>query len=198
MVKIAIVTGSTRPGRFGEQPSRWLFDLAQKQGGAEFQLVDLEEQGLPLLDEPVPPAQHKYQHEHTKRWARLVDSLDGFVFVTAEYNHSIPAALKNALDYVWYEWHHKPAAFVSYGSAAGGARSVAHLRGVMGELKIYDLRDQLLMPEYWNRLDDEGRYQFSDREVEAAQDILRQIVFWAEEMKRSRERLAQESEEQAA
>jgi NAD(P)H-dependent FMN reductase len=189
MVNIGIIAGSTRPGRFGIQPTTWLYELAQQRNDANFELVDLEEVDLPLLDEPMPPAMRQYEHAHTKRWAERIDRLDGFVFVTPEYNHSIPGALKNAIDYLFYEWHYKPASFVSYGSAAGGARAVEHLRGVMGEIKVYDLREQLLLSNYWGQLDDNGQYQFSDKEREQASAILDELVVWAEQMQPVRERL---------
>lgn len=189
MVNIGIIVGSTRPGRFGIQPGTWMFNLAQQRGDANYELVDLEEVGLPLLDEPVPPAMHQYQNEHTKRWAERIDRLDGFIFVTAEYNHSIPGALKNAIDFLYQEWNYKAASFVSYGSGAGGARAVEHLRGVMGELKIYDLREQVLLPEYYTRLNEQGQYQFSDKEVQAVTTVLDEIAFWTGQMKAAREKL---------
>lgn len=189
MVNIGIIAGSTRPGRFGIQPARWLHDLARERGDANFELVDLEEVDLPLLDEATPPAMHQYEHAHTKRWAELVSLLDGFAFVTAEYNHSIPGALKNAIDFLFQEWNYKPASFVSYGSAAGGARAVEHLRGVMGEIKVYDLREQLLLPNYYTRLDDNGHYQFSGEERDQANTVLDELVVWSEHMKRVREQI---------
>lgn len=188
-VNIGIIAGSTRPGRFGIQPATWLNELAQQRDDANYELVDLEEVALPLLDEPVPPAMRQYEHAHTKRWSARVDRLDGFVFVTAEYNHSIPGALKNAIDYLFQEWNYKPASFVSYGSAAGGSRAVEHLRGVMGEIKVYDLRDQLLLPNYWSRLDDNGHYRFSEDEREQANTMLDDLVTWAEQMQPIRERV---------
>lgn len=182
MVSIGIIAGSTRPGRFGIQPATWMHEVAQRQGGANFELVDLQEVGLPLLDEANPPAMHQYEHEHTRRWADRVENFDGFIFVTAEYNHSLPGALKNAIDFVYREWNYKPASIVSYGSAAGGARAAEHLRGVLGEVRIYDLREQLLLSNYWNRLDDDGAYRFSEDEEELAQTIIKDTVFWAEKM----------------
>lgn len=132
---------------------------------------------------------HQYQNEHTKRWAERIGHLDGFIFVTAEYNHSIPGALKNAIDFLYQEWNYKSASFVSYGSGTGGSRAVEHLRGVMGELKVYDLREQVLLPEYYNRLNHQGQYQFSDREVETTNTVLDEIVFWSDQMKSARKKL---------
>lgn len=144
MVKIAIIIGSTRPGRVGEAVGRWVFEHAQRRNDAQFELVDLADYELPLLDEPIPPSQGKYSKEHTKRWAAKIDSFDGYVFVTAEYNHGIPGALKNALDFVYAEWNNKAAGFVGYGSA-GGARAVESLRLVMAELQIADVRAQVAL-----------------------------------------------------
>jgi NAD(P)H-dependent FMN reductase len=192
MTNIGIIVGSTRPERFGIQPGRWIFDLAQERDDANFKLIDLERIDLPLLDEPTPPAMHRYENAHTREWAERIERLDGFLFVTAEYNHSIPAALKNAIDYLFYEWHYKPASFVSYGSAAGGSRAVEHLRGVMGEIKVYDLREQLLLPEYYTRLDDNGQYQFRSDEREQATAILDELVEMAAQMRPLRERLMEE------
>jgi NAD(P)H-dependent FMN reductase len=108
----------------------------------EVTVLDLADFDLPLLDEPTPPMAHQYTHRHTRAWARAVDAVDGFVFVTPEYNHGIPGALKNALDYLYREWNDKAAGFVSYGSA-GGFRAAEQLRLVMGELRIADVRGQV-------------------------------------------------------
>ena len=144
MLRIAIVLGSTRPGRNTEAVARWVFELAQLRGDAEYELVDIADYGLPLLDEPIPPSQHKYSKDHTKRWAEKIASFDGFVFVTPEYNHSTSAALKNAIDFLYVEWNNKAAGFVSFGSA-GGLRAVEHLRGIMAELQIADVRSQVAL-----------------------------------------------------
>lgn len=91
MVRIAIIVGSTRPGRVGEAVARWVYDLAKQRNDAEFELVDIQEYNLPLLDEPIPPSQGQYSKEHTKKWAAKIASFDGYVFVTPEYNPASPA-----------------------------------------------------------------------------------------------------------
>ena len=125
MIRVAVIIGSTRPGRNGESVARWVYEIAKKRDDAEFELVDLKEINLPLLDEPVPPSMGQYSKPHTKAWAAKVASFDAFVFVTPEYNHGTSGALKNAIDFLYAEWNNKAAGFVSYGSA-GGAR--AHVR----------------------------------------------------------------------
>lgn len=187
---IKIIAGSTRPGRFNMQPAAWLKALAEKQEGITVSLVDLAEVGLPMYDETVPASMNQYEHEHTKKWAEIIGEADGFIFVTPEYNHSYSAALKNALDYLYAEWNYKPVSFVSYGSGAGGARAVEHLRGIAGELKMYDLREQLVLSNYWERLNDRGEYQFSETEEETAKKILSDLAFWSKQMKGAREELS--------
>ncbi len=144
MLKVAIIIGSTRPGRVGESVARWVFEMAQKRQDAEFELVDIKDFNLPLLDEPVPPSQGKYSQPHTRAWAARIAPFDAFVFVTPEYNHGTSGALKNALDFLYAEWNNKAAGFVGYGSA-GGTRAVEQLRLVMGELQVADVRNQVML-----------------------------------------------------
>ena len=142
MIRVAIVTGSTRPGRNNEAVARWVHDIARKRSDAEFELVDIASYNLPLLDEAIPPSMGEYSNAHTKAWAEKIASFDAYVFVTPEYNHGTSGALKNAIDYLYREWNNKAAGFVSYGSA-GGARAVEQLRLVMGELQVADVRAQV-------------------------------------------------------
>src|SRR5918993_86962 len=141
---IAIITGSTRPGRNNIAVARWAFELAAKRSDASVELVDIADYQLPLLDEPVPAALGRYSHAHTTRWAAKIASFDGYVFVTPEYNHGTSGALKNAIDFLFAEWNNKAAGFVSYGSAMG-VRAVEHLRLIMAELMIADVRAQVML-----------------------------------------------------
>src|SRR3979411_1417354 len=119
MLRIAVIIGSTRPGRKGEAVAKWVYEIAQKRSDAEFELVDIKDFNLPLLDEPVPPIMGQYSKPHTKAWAAKIGSFDAYVFVTPEYNHGISGALKNAIDFLFAEWNNKAAGFVSYGGASG-------------------------------------------------------------------------------
>lgn len=145
MAKIAVVVGSTRPGRLGKPVADWVYARATERADASFEMLDVADFGLPLLDEPLPPSRGQHDHAHTIAWAEAVARFDGYIFVTGEYNHSIPASLKNALDFLYGEWNNKAAAFVSYGSA-GGVRAVEHLRQVAGELQMADVRAQVALP----------------------------------------------------
>jgi NAD(P)H-dependent FMN reductase len=146
MIRIAIVTGSTRPGRNNLAVAQWVYDvaMAQKRPDAEFEFVDIIDYNLPLLDEPMPPSKGQYTHPHTKAWSEKIKSFDAYVFVTPEYNHGPSAALKNAVDYLHGEWADKAAGFVSYG-AIGGARAAEHLRLVLASLDVATVRAQVML-----------------------------------------------------
>lgn len=142
-LKIGIIVGSTRPGRLGIQVGNWVKDNAQAQG-VEFELVDLVDFALPVLDEAMPASLGKYQHDHTKKFSAKIDEFDGYIFVTGEYNHTIPGALSNAISFISREWNDKAAAIVSYGSM-GGVRANEHLRQVLGELQVADVRQNVML-----------------------------------------------------
>jgi NAD(P)H-dependent FMN reductase len=141
-LKIAIILGSTRPGRNGKAVADWVVEKASARTGADYELIDLLDYPLPHLDEALPPSMGAYAGEHTKAWAAKIAAYDGFIFVTPEYNHSTSGVLKNAIDYLYGEWNNKVAAFVSYG-ALGGARAIEHLRGISSELQMAHVRQQL-------------------------------------------------------
>ena len=181
MNKIGIIIGSTRPGRNGEAVAKWVLEQARKRNDAQFELVDLKDFNLPLLDEPVPASMHQYSKDHTKKWAAKVASLDGFVFVTPEYNHGTSAALKNALDFIYAEWNNKAAGFVSYGSA-GGVRAVENLRLIMGELQVADVRASVALSLF---TDFENFSVFKPAAVqeEKVKAMLDQVVAWTGALK---------------
>src|SRR5436853_5952504 len=143
MFRIASILGSTRPGRNGEAVAKWVYQIARKRSDAEFELVDIKDFNLPLLDEPVPPSLGQYTKEHTRVWAAKIDSFDAYVFVTPEYNHGTSGALKNAIDFLFKEWNNKAAGFVSYGGASG-ARAVEQLRLNLAEVQMATVRNRRL------------------------------------------------------
>jgi NAD(P)H-dependent FMN reductase len=140
-LNVAVIAGSTRPGRRSQGVARWVLEHARaREDGVTFELIDLAAQALPVFDEPLPPAYGQYEQPHTRRWAQTIARFDAFVFVTPEYNRSVPGVLKNAIDFLYREWHDKAAGFVSYGMDAGGARASEHLRLILGELQVADVR----------------------------------------------------------
>lgn len=189
MIRIKIITGSVRPGRFNIQPATWIYKLAKKRTDIKAELLDLQEVNLPFLDEPAPPSLRQYSKEHTKKWSKKISEADGFIFVTPEYNHGISPVLKNAIDYLFYEWHYKPVSFVSYGSLAAGSRAVEHWRSIAAEIKMYDLREQVMLPNYWENLDENGKYQFNEKQEKSANEMLDSLIFWAKKMKEARKEL---------
>ncbi|OSC71759.1 NADPH-dependent FMN reductase [Streptomyces sp. 4F] len=185
-LKIAVILGSTRPGRNGKAVADWVMDRAGARTAAEYELVDLADHPLPLLDEPVPAARRQYRNEHTKAWAATIAAYDGYVFVTPEYNHGYPASLKLAIDYVYSEWRAKPVGFVSYGGMAGGQRAVEQLRQVFAELHAVTLRDTVSFHMAWEQFDDNGRPLDEGGCAKAAAVLLDQLDWWGRTLRDGR------------
>lgn len=182
MLRIGIIIGSTRPNRVGEGVARWVLENANKRLDADFELVDIRDFNLPLLDEPIPAAMSSnYTKEHTKIWSQKIKSFDAFIFVTPEYNHGPSGALKNAIDFLYSEWNNKAAAFVGYGSV-GGARVVEMLRIVMAELQVATIRTQLA---FSLRSDFENYTVFKPApyHVKTLNALIDQLLDWAGAMK---------------
>ena len=182
---IAIIIGSTRPGRNGEAVARWVYEIAQKRTDAEFELVDIKDFNLPLLDEPVAPFMGQYSKPHTKTWAAKIGSFDGYVFVTPEYNHGTSGALKNAIDYLYAEWNDKAAGFVGYGSA-GGVRAVENLRLIMGELMIADVRAQVQLSLFTD-FENFSAFKPAERHEATLNTVIDQVIRWGTALKEVRQ-----------
>lgn len=195
MIQIAIILGSTRPGRRVVDVGQWVMEAAGRHpavraGEAGVELVDIADYGLPLLDEPAPAViGYDYQNAHTKRWSTTIDRFDGLVFVTPEYNSAIPAALKNAIDYLYREWNHKAAGIVSYG-VYGGTRAAEQLRQTLGELKVADVHAQVAINPYVD-------FDFSDsaagvcvpgeRQETALATMLDEVLEWSRALRTLRD-----------
>ncbi|MEO3802171.1 NAD(P)H-dependent oxidoreductase [Nonomuraea sp. B1E8] len=185
MIDVAIIIGSTRPGRNGEAVARWIHDLAAERDDARFELVDLKDFGLPHLDEAMPPAMGRRDLPHTRKWADKVASFDAYVFVTPEYNHSISGALKDAIDFLYGEWHNKAAGFVGYGSV-GGTRAVEHLRLIMGELKVAGVGSQVAL-FLGSDFENFSTFKPAAHRVHAATAMLDEVVAWGGALKALRD-----------
>lgn len=174
-LKIGIILGSTREGRVSPQVGSWVKEIAEKHDQeAQYEIVDIKDYKLPLMGE-VEDA------EAFMRWQKKVTELDGFIFITSEYNHSMAASLKNALDYLREEWHNKAAGIVSYGSS-GGVRAAEHLRGVLGELLVADVR---VNPALNLFLDFENYVKFKPQAMQAnvVNQMLDQLLVWTKALK---------------
>ncbi|MFN2413450.1 MAG: NADPH-dependent FMN reductase [Pyrinomonadaceae bacterium] len=185
MLKIGIVLGSTRPGRVGAGVAKWAFETASKREDAEFELVDIADFNLPLLDEPVPPSRGQYSKDHTKRWAAKIAEFDAFLFITPEYNHGTSGALKNAIDFLFKEWNNKAAGFIGYGSAYG-ARAVESLRLVMGEIMIADVRSQVMLSLFTD-FENYSAFKPGERHENSLNKVIDEVILWGTALKGVRE-----------
>jgi NAD(P)H-dependent FMN reductase len=181
MLKIAIIIGSTRPNRVGESVARWVYEHAAGRTDAEFELIDIRDYNLPILDEPFSPAMGKYEKDHTKKWSETISTFDAFIFVTPEYNHGIAASLKNALDFLYKEWNNKVAGFVGYG-LAGGTRAVEHLRLVLAELQIATVRSQVALSLYTD-FENYTTFRPGPHHEKTLNNLFNQVLLWGNALK---------------
>jgi NAD(P)H-dependent FMN reductase len=189
MVRIAIIIGSTRPGRKGEAVAKWAYEIAKKRSDAEFELVDIKDFNLPLLDEPMPPIMGQYTKDHTRKWSEKIASFDAFIFVTPEYNHATCGALKNAIDFLYSEWVNKAAGFIAYGGVSG-ARAVENLRLVMGELQVATVRSQVGLSMFTD-FENFSVFKPAPAHENAVHSMLAQVIAWGGALKTLRENQAQ-------
>ena len=187
--KIAIVISTTRTARFGHKPAQWVKDIAARRGDIDAEIIDLRDYPMPFFDEVATNAWAPTQNPVGQRWQKKIAEFDGYIFVTAEYNHGIPAVLKNALDYAYPEWNRKAAAFVGYGAVGGRARS-NRLRLVAAELQMATVRtgvyiqgaDFMAVWKEGKELKDIGYLQTG------VKDMLDQLVWWTNALKLARQR----------
>ena len=186
--RIGIILSTTREGRFADRPARWILDLAMARDDAAFEIVDLRDYPMGFFDRSTIPGVVPPPDADIDRWAAKMTELDGYVFVTAEYNHSIPAVLKNALDYVRVEPSRKPAAFLGYGGV-GGARAVEQLRLICIELAMAPTKTavHIGMEPFLGLLRDGKDFADYDYLVQSARDMLDELVWWTSTLKAGRD-----------
>ena len=180
--RIAVILGSTRPTRFVDKPGKWIFDLASQRPDWDVEMVDLRDHDLPFFDEIASNLWMPSQNPAALAWQKRIGSFDGFIVVTPEYNRSIPAVLKNALDQAYVEWNHKPLAVVSYGTT-GGARAVEHLRTIAIELQMVPVRAAVhILGSEFMRVHpmgaNEGMEQIEDKLLPSANAMLDGLNGW--------------------
>ena len=179
---LRIIIGSTRPGRIGPSVATWIADRARDHGGFDVQVTDLAELKLPLYDEPNHPRLRQYVNTHTKDWSALADSSDAFIFVTPEYNYGFNAALKNAIDYLYHEWHHKAAGIVSYGGVSAGTRASQMLKQVLTAVKIMPVPEAVNIPSVFRHLDEDKRFKSTELIDASAVAMLDELQRWTESL----------------
>lgn len=181
--RLGILVASTRPGRVGLPVAQWFRAAAEDHGVFDVELLDLAEIDLPLLDEPQHPRLRQYSKEHTRRWSRLVDGVGALAFVVPEYNFAMAAPLKNALDYLYWEWQYKPAGFVSYGGVSAGTRGVQMAKEVVTTLKIMPVPEAVSIPFVHQFLDDQGEIAPNETMTQAATAMLDELSRWEEALR---------------
>ena len=187
-LKIAIIISTTRAARFGHKPAQWVKDIAAERKDLETEIVDLRDFPMPFFDEVASNAWAPSTNEVAQRWQKKIAGFDGYIFVTAEYNHGIPAVLKNALDYAYPEWNKKAAAFVGYG-AVGGARAVEQLRLVAAELQLATIRAGVYIQgadfmAVWQQGKELKEITYLEKGVT---DMLDQLTWWTKALKSARD-----------
>jgi NAD(P)H-dependent FMN reductase len=188
MYKLKIISSTVRPGRKGPIIAKWIAEAARKQGNFEVEVLDLGETNLPLMNEPVHPIMKQYEHEYTKQWAAKIDEADAFIFVTAEYDYSYPASLKNAIEYLVHEWGYKPAGLVSYSAGAfAGVRAVMSLKTDLLSLKTIALAESVNVPSLNQFINEENEFVPNEQLIAASTLMLNQLVRWTKGMKAIRD-----------
>ncbi|MCA8883453.1 MAG: NAD(P)H-dependent oxidoreductase [Rhodobacteraceae bacterium] len=178
-MKLNIILTSTRPGRNGKPVADWFHDHARENpAGFDVAFTDLADLNLPLMDEANHPAQRNYVHDHTKRWSGIVAESDAFVFVLPEYNYTAPPAFVNAVDYLFHEWAHKPAAFVSYGGLSGGIRSTQTAKLMLTTLNVMPIPDQVVIQNIASHVKD-GVFTPAEPHIRSADATLAALAGWA-------------------
>lgn len=187
---IKIIAGSTREGRFSDQPARWIAEQIKKREEVVVEILDLRDYRLPFFDQPVSPGykQEPYKNEVVASFTKKIGEGDAFIMVTPEYNHGTSAVLKNAMDWVYQEWNNKPVAFIGYGGV-GGARAVEQLRLNSIELQMAPIRNSVHFPgeQYFQVLF--GKMEAQDlfaRHSEEAEAMITQLLWLARVLKDAR------------
>ena len=178
MLKLKIILASTREGRKGPAVAQWILDAAKAHGAFEVELLDLAAINLPFLDEPNHPRLKQYTHAHTKAWSATIDSADAFIFVMPEYNFGYTAPLKNALDFVFQEWAHKPLGLVSYGGVSGGLRATQLLKPVLTAVRL-TVAGEVPIPFFAKFIGEDGVFQPNEILEKGAAGMFAGIERWA-------------------
>jgi len=183
MHNLKILLTSSRPGRKGPALGRWIETLARQNPAFEPELVDLAEVGLPFMDEPNHPMLRQYTKEHTFAWSKKIDSADAFIVVATEYNYGFTAVFKNAIDFLYHEWKHKPVGLVGYGGIAGGTRSIQLMKPVLTALNMMPLTEAVIVPFFRQHLNESDEFIATEDHLKQAGAMLTSLDQWATALK---------------
>jgi NAD(P)H-dependent FMN reductase len=177
MINVKIILISTRPGRKGEAIANWILKEAGNHHNLDVSMIDLKEENLPFMDEPNHPRFGQYTHQHTKDWSAKIAATDAFILVLPEYNHGYPATIKNAIDFLYTEWRHKPVGFVTYGGIAAGTRSMQMLKQVLSALEMFPLTAAVNIPNFPAFIKDDV-FTPADEHKKNAAGMLKELEKW--------------------
>lgn len=187
MYNLKIINSTVRPGRLGLLVTEWIAAIARQNVQFNVEVLDLAEINLPLMDEPNHPSDKKYVHEHTKRWSSKIDEADAFIFVTAEYDYNYPAPLRNAIEYLHWEWAYKAAGIVSYGGVSAGTRAANSLKNDLASMRVVALIEAVNFPFFKLNNIKDGRFEASEISYKAAGKMLSELVRWTKALKTIRD-----------
>jgi len=177
-LKLHTVISTTRPGRQCPIIAKWFHEAAKAHGNFDVELVDIADFNLPVYDEPHHPMRRQYEHDHTRKWSASVDAADAFVFVIPEYDYMPPPAFVNAVDYLFWEWQYKPAAFVSYGGVSGGLRSAQVARSHLSTLKMMPIPEGVALPSVFAQIK-EGKFEANELNLQGVAATLNELHKWS-------------------
>lgn len=186
MLNLKIIVTSTRPGRKGIVLGNWLAEFSKALPEFNVELLDLAEINLPFMNEANHPAMRKYEHQHTRDWSAKIEEADAFIFVTPEYNYSFTAAFKNAIDYLHFEWKHKPAGIFSYGGISAGTRAQQAVRLVLSSLNVMVLNEAVTIPMFTQFIDEELHFQPTEQIERTTTQMLQALAKWGKVLKAGR------------
>ncbi len=177
MYNLKIITSTVRPGRKGPVVAEWIAGKARELGDFNAEVIDLGEVNLPVMNEPNHPMLKNYTNDETKKWSAKIDEADAFIFVTAEYNHSYPAALKNAIEFLMREWAYKAAGIVSYGGVSAGTRASNQLKLDLVTLRTVPLAEEVNIPFFTQNIV-EGKFIPNEITDKAADVMIKELEIW--------------------
>ncbi len=184
-LKIKVVLGSVREGRNGGKVGDWVIAQLKQFENFDVELLDLKTLNLPMFNEEAMPASGTpHTSEAARIWAAKMKEADGFIIITAEYNHSVPGALRNAFDYLAFEWAKKPVAIISYGASVGGARAAESLKAFFTYMEAVVIPVEVNIANVWAAFDEKG--ELPDNYTGAAKKMFTSLEWWGGQLREAR------------
>ena len=183
MYNLKIISSSVRIGRKGPKIAAWIAEKAKQNGNFNVEVLDLGEINLPMMNEANHPNLKKYEFEHTKKWSATIDSADVFIFVTAEYDFSYPAPLRNAIEYLFHEWGFKPAGIVTYGGVSAGTRAGNNLKSDLSSVNIVPILQGVNFSFFSKLINEKGEFVPNEISGKAADTMLTELIRWTKGLK---------------